>query len=420
VSLRHLRKLSLECLNSLDAAESRQLAEGAWEHLTSLTVSWCDLTAAAVQVLLSAPWAQQLKHLHLPKNRLGDTGLLYIAQAKLPQLQHLDLQENRLGTHATAWCLQQLNLPQLTHLNLSLNRIGEYGLAGLCLANLPQLRHLNVSETFTPHDSLDGLELLARGPWLQLEELAFREEEECVYGDLDESEGSTAVLEAAVPAEQVCARTSSLRLPPSLSKLTKLDIGGSRGMSLEAVNVFTGLGLTTLQQLNCNGAAFTKDSLPRLTAAPFPNLQLFEVRVYEEADGDVDLMLEDLRQSDLILALGKGSAWSGKVLVETSMGSYSIREIRKMAAGDVSILQEALDIYRAPWAQDPADEAGAAPPPAVDMNQEVPPAAVDINQEACSLSSVLQCLISYSGDVYGERLKRLIADLQKAAAEGSS
>jgi phage FluMu protein gp41 len=398
ISLRQLSKLSLEDLKSLGAAEGRQLAEGAWDHLTHLSVMRCDVTAAAVRVLLSAPWAQQLKHLHLPQNRLGDTGLLLIAQAKLPQLQHLDLQENRLGTPAAAWCLQQLDLPQLTHLNLSRNRIRESGLAGLCRANLPQLRHLNVNETFTLADSLYGLELLARGPWLELEEVAFREEEEFVYEDLAEPEGSTAELEAAVPAEEVSARTSSLRWPPSLSKLTKLDIGGCRDLGVEPINMLTSLRLSTLQHLNFDGVIFTKESFPRLAAALFPDLQLVEIVIAEEAGG-----AGDIRELDLILALGKGSVWSSEVLVKSLSGDYTIGQIRKMTEGDVSMLQEALEAHRAAWAQDRADDASAEPPPD--------------DEEVRRATALLRSVFDAGGEA--ARLERMIADIQSAAAKGS-
>jgi hypothetical protein len=398
MALRHLKKLFLGGLGSLDAAESRQLAEAAWEHLTHLKVSRCELTAAAVKVLLSAPWAQQLEYLHLPENRLGDTGLLHIAQAKLPQLQHLDLKNNRLGTHAAAWCLQQLDLPQLTHLDLSLNRIQESGLAGLCLANLPELRCLNVSETETSHESLLGLELLARGPWLQLEELAFKEEFEIAYDDLAEPECSTAELEAALPAEVVAARTSSLRLPPSLPNLTKLDIGGSRVMYAEDVDMLTSLGFSKLQHLSCDGGLFTEASITRLAAAPFPELQLFEACI-DEYGGDVT-------ELDLILTLGKGSVWSSEVLVETLSGSHTIGQMRKMAEGDVSMLQEDLEAFRVEWAQAKAD-AAAAPD-------------VGTDQEVLRVSNMLQFVIDLKGGQRADRLEHLIADLQEVAAKGSN
>jgi hypothetical protein len=405
MSLRHLCRLSLRSLYSLDAAESKQLVKGAWDHLTHLSVTQCDLDAAAVRVLLSAPWAQQLKHLHLPQNSLGDTGLLHIAQAKLPQLQYLDLKENRLGTPAAAWCLQQLDLPQLTHLNLSRNRMGGSGLAGLCLANLPDLRHIDVSQTFSLADNLSGLELLARGPWNQLEELTFVEAEEPDSEDLPEPEGSTAELEAAVPAEEVSARTSLLRLPPSLSKLTKLDIGGSRDMEVEAMNTLTGLRLTTLQHLSCDGVIFNKAAFLHLAAASFPALQCVDLCLDEELDyGD-----EELTELDLILALGKGSVWSSEVLVKSLSGDYTIGQMQKMAEGDVSMLQEALEGHRAFWAQDRAEEAAAAPPPAVDMDPLV-----------CETISIFQSCVVAWGAQTAARLEQLIADLQRVAARGSN
>jgi hypothetical protein len=351
MSFRQLAELELARLDCLDTAACRQLAQGRLGSLRDLNICHCELTAAAVGELLSAPWAQQLRVLCLSNNPLGDSGLLQIARANLSQLQHLDLEDTHLGTDKAAWCLQQLNLPQLTYLDLNSNYIGfELGLAGLSLAQLPQLRHLNVGCNGTSRDTLAELELLARGPWLHLEELRFEEREQELYPSRCPSYGNGPGLEAAASLREMSARISSLRQPPSLPSLTELHLGSlsecgwgmGREMGLEAVNTLTGLGLFKLQRLNCSNASFTKESLACLAAAPFPDLQ--HVDLQQNFEGDAwDIREYAYEQLDVVLGLGKAAVWSGDVVVGSFMGELSLGQLRKLAKGDLSVLQQAQE-----------------------------------------------------------------------------
>jgi len=77
------------------------------------------------------PWSKQLQHLSLRWNRVGDKGLVSVAEAmqglRCPKLRELDLIGNDIGGHgvqALAKALRAQGAPRLAKLSLAENRIG--------------------------------------------------------------------------------------------------------------------------------------------------------------------------------------------------------------------------------------------------------------------------------------------------------
>ena len=81
---------------------------------------------------------QNLTHLNISDNSIGDKGAEYIS--KLPNLTHLNISNNSIGVKGAESISK---LPNLTYLNISNNSIGDKGAE--YISKLPNLTHLNIS-----------------------------------------------------------------------------------------------------------------------------------------------------------------------------------------------------------------------------------------------------------------------------------
>jgi len=117
-----------------DAGLQALLASPRLEHLTSLELGNCQLTAAAGPTLAEWPGFARLERLIVWGNRLGNSGIAALSAAAAPRLAVLDVRGNTVGDPGGSALARARSWPALRELYLADNQLGPLTAEALAIA----------------------------------------------------------------------------------------------------------------------------------------------------------------------------------------------------------------------------------------------------------------------------------------------